>query len=208
MKIMITILTLFMSFNILAMTDKEKMVKATKDLKASGIEKSAVNVGMKLPNFKVGGKSISHFYEKSPVVLKFYRGGWCPYCMKELKDYQGLLSQFEQSGCKVIGITPDIRKEISKTKKKHSLGFEIYPDKDNKIAKKFGLAFKLNKDLLPIYKKFGIELSKSQGNSNNELPMPGTYVVDKNGKIRYAFLDADYSVRAAAKDILKECKKL
>jgi peroxiredoxin len=184
------------------------MKDATKKLKESGIEKKAVNLGMSVPNFKLDGKAISSFYGKGNIVLKFYRGGWCPYCMTELKDYQSLLSQFKNSGCEVIAITPDLKKEIKKTKKKHGVGFEIYRDADNAIAKKFGLAFQLDKRLLPIYKKYGVDLEVYQGNKSNELPMPGTYLVDKKGKIRYAFLDADYTKRAPAKEVLKECRKL
>jgi peroxiredoxin len=204
-KILFSLITMM---SLSSFASKEIMQDATKKLKATGIEKSAVNAGVKVPAFKLGGKDISEIYKDGPVVLKFYRGGWCPYCMKELKDYQSLSTEFENAGCRILGISPDLKKEIAKTKKKHDLSFDIYRDQDNRIAKKFGLAFKLDKRLLPIYKNYGIVLEDRQGNKNNELPLPGTYVVDRTGKITYAFLDVDYTKRAAAADVLKECKKI
>lgn len=203
--LLVTILSLLTTTSF---ANKEIIKDATMKLKASGIEEKAVSLGMKIPNFKVDGKNISDIYKKGPTVVKFYRGGWCPYCMTELKEYQGLLKKFESASCQIVALAPDLKKEISKTKRKHGLTFDIYRDEDNKIAKKFGLAFKLDKRLLPIYKKYGIELEKSQGNKNNELPMPGTYVVDKEGTIKYAFFDADYTKRAPANEVLKECQKL
>ena len=206
MKSIFVVLSLMIGMSSFA--SKEIMKDATKKLKASGIEKKAVNFGMTVPSFKIAGKDIKEFYKNGPIVLKFYRGGWCPYCMTELKDYESLLSDFKSAGCQVVGIVPDLDKEIKKTKKKHNLSFDIYRDADNSIAKKFGLAFKLDKRLLPIYQKYGINLETYQGNQSNELPMPGTYIVDQKGKIKYAFLDADYTKRAPAKDVLNECRKL
>ena len=184
---------------------REIMVQANEYLRKSGIEKKAIKKDMKIPQFSLGGRSVSDYHKKNNIILKFYRGSWCPYCMIELKEYEAMYDKIKASNCEIVGITPDKKKEISKTKKKFNLSFPIYQDKDNGIAKKFGLAFKLNGDIQAIYKKFGIDLEKSHGNDKFELPMPGTYVVNKDGKVIYSYFDVDYTKRAEPREVLKAC---
>lgn len=184
---------------------KKVMESQNMDLLKSGILDTAIKKGVSVPNFSLEGKKISDFYRNKNIILKFYRGGWCPYCMIELKEYQGLYNRIKKSGCDLIGIAPDTKKEILKTKKRHFLEFPIYSDQDNKIAKMFGIAFTLNNDLVSVYEKFGIDLKKSQGNSSNQLPLPGTYVVNRKGKIIYAFADIDYTKRAEPTEVLSYC---
>ncbi|EQC45256.1 peroxiredoxin-like family protein [Bacteriovorax sp. Seq25_V] len=185
---------------------KKIMEDSLRDLKDSGIEKKAVSKNMSLPKFMVGPKSISDVYKDGPVVVKFFRGSWCPYCIIELKEYKNLAAEFEKANCKLIVLSPDTEKENLKTQNKLGLPFKLYSDKDNMIAKKFGIAFKVQDDLNAVYKKFGIDLDSNQGTSKHEIPMPGTYVANKKGKITYAFIDADYTKRAEPLEVLKECK--
>lgn len=180
---------------------KNIMEKSLVNLKASDIETNKIK---KAPEFSLDGKPFSQFYKDKPVVLKFYRGHWCPYCQLELKSYQGYKKQIEDKGYQIIVITPDQQKYIDRIKKKMKVTLPIYSDQDNSIAKKFGITFKLSKDLLSVYDKFGIDLKKSQGNSSGELPLPGTYIINKKGIITYAFIDADYTKRLDPVDLLKK----
>lgn len=182
---------------------RSEFERATKELKESGIEKSATTVGAVVPNFKIGKEMINDLYKKGPVVVTFYRGGWCPYCMLQLQEFEKVYSEIQNKGGTLIALTPDLSKEIKKTKKKFSISFPIYTDKDNHIAKQFGIAFKVDQKVEALYQKFGINLDASQGNKEKELPMPGTYVINKEGKIVYAFIDADYTKRAEPQELLK-----
>ena len=182
--------------------------KANDELEKSGIMEKATSVGVKIPDFKVGGRNISELYKEKPLVIKFYRGHWCPYCMVELQEYERLMPEITKRNGHIIGLVPDTKKHISKTKRKFNLTFPIFQDKDNGIAKKLGLAFKLDKKVLKHYKAFGINLNDSQGNKNGELPLPGTYVVDTSGIIKFAFYDANYVKRADPQEVLKVLWKL
>ncbi len=179
---------------------KKIMTKALTDLKATGIDTKTMK---KAPVFSLNGKPFSKFYQEKPVILKFYRGHWCPYCQIELKSYQSYKEKIEAKGYQIIVITPDRQKYIDRFKKKMKVTLPIYSDKDNSIAKKFGITFKLSKDLSALYKKFGIDLKKSQGNIEDELPLPGTYVINNKGVITYAFIDADYTKRLDPEELLK-----
>lgn len=183
---------------------REKIKRAIDDLKRSRIEEKSLQMGRVIPDFEIDGKPIKEYYKHNFLIIKFYRGHWCPYCMIELQEYEKFYPEFQKKGAKLIALVPDTYQQIGKTKKRFNLTFPIYRDKNNEIAKKFGLAFKLDQEILKIYKRFGINLSESQGNLNNELPMPGTYLVNKNGRIIYAFVDADYTKRLDPRVLLKK----
>jgi peroxiredoxin len=177
--------------------------RATNELKNSGQVSKAKKL-KKVPVFGLKGESFSKFYKNKPVVLKFYRGNWCPYCQLELANYAKFKDQIEAKGYQVIILTPEKASEIKKMKKKHGVPFAIYQDKNNGIAKMFGIAFTLDKKVATMYKGFGIDLAENQGNKNGQLPMPGTYVINKKGEITFAFIDADYSKRLDPVDLLKK----
>lgn len=181
---------------------KKTMLKAIENLRKTKILENAINKNSQVPEFEIDGQSFSSFYKKNPIVLKFYRGSWCPYCQLELKAYESFKAKIEAKGYKVIILTPDTKKEILKFKKKQNISYEIYSDKDNAIAKKFGVAFKLEEELSKLYKRFGINLKAAQGNEFDELPLPGTYVINQEGKITYAFIDVDYKKRLDPQELL------
>ncbi|EPZ49244.1 redoxin [Bacteriovorax sp. BAL6_X] len=182
------------------------MDEALQHLKDSGIVEESIKKGTKVPSFNIGGKDISEYYKDGSIIISFYRGSWCPYCMIQLKEYQKYYREIQKKGAKLIVLAPDTKKEIAKTKRNHKLEFPIFSDVDNQIAKKFGLAFKLEERLKEVYAKFGIDIQKNQNSEKYELPLPGTYIVNKDGKIIYAFADADYTKRADPKDLLKYLK--
>lgn len=187
------------------------MKKGLDDLRKLGLHKKALGVGKKAPKVQFTdqkGKSVDlkSLYKDQTLVLTFYRGGWCPYCMLELDAYQKMISQFQKAGAMIVAVSPDTQKEVSKTIQKRGITYSVMSDPNNSAAKEFGIAFKVDTGTLQIYKKFGIDLEGSQNNQDNELPMPGTYVIDKNGVIRYSFVDPDYTKRADPEDVLKILK--
>lgn len=189
------------------------MVAANKKLAESGIIDQAKNVGDQFIDFEVPnvhGKKvkISEALKKGPVVLTFYRGGWCPYCNLQLRAYQESLDLFEKAGGQLIAVSPESMDSAETTVNKNELKFEILTDDHNKVARQYGLVFKLDDDLKEIYLQFGLDLEKNQGNDSWELPIPATYVIDQKGVIRYAFLNTDYVQRAEPKDIIDTLLKL
>ena len=182
---------------------KTQFAKALQDLKETDIEKTSVRKGTQVPFFKIDKTPFKNYYSKKPVILKFYRGAWCPYCQIELKHSETHKASFEAKGYQVVILTPDTPKEIANFRKKHNISLPIYQDQNNHIAKRFGIAFKLSKKIAKIYSTFGINLKQSQGNSNNQLPLPGTYVINTQGQITYVFADVDYTKRLDPLELLK-----
>ncbi len=186
---------------------KMTMKQAEEKLRESGIIDKAKKKGddyidFELPN--VHGKKIklSDKLKNGPIVLTFYRGGWCPYCNMQLKAYQENLDKFEKAGGQLIAVSPESMDSATTTVKKHELKFEILSDNLNKEARKYGLVFKVGKDLKEVYLKFGLDLAKNQGNDSWEIPIPATYIINKDGKIVYSFLNVDYVQRAEPSEII------
>lgn len=189
--------------------ENQKKIQAfNQDLKESGLEKHAIKVGQRVPNYKFPDKTLKDYLAKGPVILKFYRGHWCPYCVLELKEYQRTYNTLKKKGVQLIVFTPDKNKYISKTKRDHKLDFPIYSDPENTIARSLGLTFTLNDEVKKLYAQFGIDLSESQGNDKNELPMPATLVINKEGRVTYAFYSVDYTKRAEPLEVQSEALKL
>lgn len=189
------------------------MEQATEKLRKSGIidkakQKGDTYIDFSLPN--VDGKTVklSEELKKGPIVLTFYRGGWCPYCNLQLKAYQDHLEQFKAAGGQLIAVSPESMESGETTVDKNDLKFKILSDNLNKEARKYGLVFQLDDELKKVYLKFGLDLEKNQGNDSWELPIPATYVISKDGKIVYSFLNVDYVQRAEPSDIIKALNSL
>jgi len=105
-------------------------------------------------------------------------------------------------------VSPESSDSGDTTIDKNELKFDVLSDAGNKIARQYGLVFKLPQDLIGIYKKFGIDLEKNQNNGEWELPIPATYVIAPDGKIVYSFLNVDYVKRAEPEDIIAVLKSI
>lgn len=178
----------------------------------SGVLENALNVGDKAPNFTLKNalkKEVSLYneLENGPVILTWYRGGWCPYCNITLHYLQEKLPEFQQAGATLIALTPELPDNSLSTSEKNNLEFNVLSDVGNTIGKEYGVVFTLTEEVANIYEA-GFGLSKKNGNDDNQLPLAATYVIDKNGIIQYAFLDADYRQRAEASDIIAALEKL
>jgi peroxiredoxin len=166
----------------------------------SGVVSQAKQVGDMAPEFSLtnaAGETIrlSDYLKEGPVVLTWYRGGWCPYCNLTLRALQLELPTFKALGANLIALTPELPDQSLSTAEKHDLAFEVLSDIDNNVARAYGIVYQLTDDVAAIYAdKF--DLSAYNGNDANELPLAATYVINEQGEIIYAFLDADYRNRA------------
>jgi peroxiredoxin len=137
------------------------------------------------------------------LIVVFYRGQWCPYCNRHLAALEENVDKFTAAGARLIAITPEKPKMVSKTIEKTHASYSILWDRNNKIMKSFGVDFVLPPNLQKKYKKFGVDLSIENGNDTQVLPVPATYVIGKDGTIKYVHYNTDYKKRSTAKEILK-----
>lgn len=192
---------------------QEIMKKATKKLEDASISKNALKVGdsakdFTLKNVLANDVSLSDVLKDNNfAVVSFYRGTWCPYCNLELKALQGINEELKALGVSLIAISPQTPDASLSTKEKNELTFEVLSDNSNTIAKDYGLVFSLDEALRPIYKSFNIDVPVSNGDDSYDLPMPATYVINKNKEIVFSFIDEDYTKRCEPQDIIEAIKK-
>lgn len=178
----------------------------------SGILEKAIKEGDKAPEFELQNSTgdsvkLSDYLTQGAVVLTWYRGGWCPYCNLTLKALQDLLPEFKGNGANLLALTPELPDNSLNTAEKNNLQFEVLTDKNLDVAKEYNLVFKLGQPVSELYKK-NFDLMVYNGNDSDELPLAATYVIDKEGIVRYAFFSADYRERAEPSEVLEAVKNV
>lgn len=188
----------------------EIMERSTNQLKnddwgAKSIKEGAIFPAFNLPDINGTSTTLEDF-NNDFLIISFYRGGWCPFCNLELKALQDILPNLKDLNTDLIAITPETPDNSLSTSEKNDLSFSILSDINNTYAKSLGLVFKLPEDLIAVYKTFNINIDQHNNNQDNELPMPATYILNKNKKIIYSFVPEDYTERLDTQDILKTIK--
>lgn len=112
------------------------------------------------------------------------------------------------AGASLVAITPELPDHSLSTVEKHELTFEVLSDSGNEVARQFGLVFQVPEDLRAVYEGVGIDLPTTQGNDRFELPIPGTFVIDRHGTVVMAFVDPDYTKRLEPSEIVEALRVL
>lgn len=191
----------------------QTMLQATAELKASGIENRALAAGDRVPAFTLPNANgepvrLTDLLDRGPVVLNFYRGGWCPYCNLELAALQAQLPDIQALGASLVAVSPEQPDKAAGTRARHQLEFEVLSDRGNRVSRQFGLVFTLPESIRTIYASFGTDLPAYNGDDRFELPLPATYVIRADGTIGYAFVDADYTRRMDPAEIIQVLRDL
>jgi len=191
----------------------QKFDESIQVLDESGIANQAPQVGNEINNFILSNqlgkqRSLVELRKSGPVVMVFYRGGWCPYCNLELRAYQQILPQLKEAGVQLVAITPELPDSSLSTIEKNELEFEVLSDVGADYAKEIGLAFTLPEELREIYANLGGDLQKFNGAGNFNLPIPATLVIDTTGKIAFAHVDVNYTTRANPEDVLSVVRNI
>ena len=180
--------------------------KAIEALGSGTMLRDAKNIDDVAPDFTLPdatGKlvKLSDLLKKGPVVLTWYRGGWCPYCNITLRRYAKLVPELAKTGATLVAISPDTPDKSLSTVQKHKLPMVVLSDVGLKVARSYGLVYQLPPELKARYDK-AFDLKSWGGTDKGELPLAAAYVIHPDGRIRYAYLNADYRRRAEPDELL------
>lgn len=183
------------------------MQKSTQALLEAKISDKALKTGDTLPEFELPDEhqnpvGLDEIHIGKYLIISFYRGGWCPYCNMELRALQKHADVLGQLGANLVAISPETPDNSLTTLEKNQLQFKILSDKDNHYAKKLNLTFQMPENLKEVYHSFGIHVDHHNGNSDFELPMPATYIIDTNRTVIYHFVPEDYTQRMDPEEIV------
>ena len=130
-----------------------------------------------------------------PVIVTFYRGGWCPYCNIALRALQSWLPEIKSLGGSLIAISPEVPNQSLSTTEKLALEFDVLSDADNSVARLFGLVYRISDAARERLQAFGRDLVVHNGTDGWELPITATYVINREGLIVFDHVKADYRER-------------
>jgi len=145
---------------------------------------------------------LAEAYHNGPVMLIFYRGGWCPYCNRHLQELRHAEAPLREMGVRLLAVSPDQPSKLQESRVENEVSYELLSDSTMKLSRAFGLAFRVDDDTIERYHGFGIDLEAASGQSHFQLPVPAVYLIDRQGVIRFAHFDPDYKVRLSADDVV------
>lgn len=177
------------------------------DLRASFSREEAIGGGAQAPDFDLpeahGTRVVlSKALQAGPVVLSFYRGGWCPYCNIQLRAYQAILPEILGHGARLLAVSPQLPDGSLDTVENNGLYFDVLSDVGNNVARRYGLVYALPEELQNALRSNKKALPGINGDESWELPIPATYVIATDGRVALAHLDVDYRNRLEPSQIL------
>lgn len=157
--------------------------------------------GMQVPSAmisNISGKTadIRDIIAGRPVILVFYRGGWCPYCNKHLGELAGIEKDLKALGYEVIAVSPDTPENLRRTMDKNKAGYQLYADSKGMLIKAMGIAYQVPSNYASV-------IREASGGQNTELlPVPSVFIVDKASRILFSYVNPDFRQRLSGKLLL------
>jgi peroxiredoxin len=174
--------------------------RAVEELFATGIEERILPVGAVAPEFELRDSANRVVRSRDllavgPLVVKFFRGRWCPYCVTELEAWRDLYGQLRERGALLVGISPETQRQSDFAVQQHGIPFPLLHDPGAKVAERFGLVYTVPEYHQRYLKSILVNLPFLNGEASWRLPVPATYVVGRDGRVAFAEAHADFRVR-------------
>ena len=182
--------------------------RAVASLKRQQIAANILPVGSKAPEFQLQdheGKTVSSadLLSKGSLALCFIRGRWCPFCVGQMEAMNLILPAIEQAGATLLAISPQTVKQSFFMHDQHKLRFSLLSDAGNNVARQFGLTYRVPDEQKAIYQRAFVNLPMVNGDASWELPIPATYILDRDGTVLYASANEDYTERPEPDNIVR-----
>ncbi len=176
-------------------------------LKAQQFAARALGIGAKAPAFELNdhnGKPVSSaaLLAKPPLVLLFIRGRWCPFCVAQMEAMNYIASQITAAGASLVAISPQTEKQAYFMHDQHKLAFPLLVDARNEVARRFGIVYQVPEEQQLLYRRTFVNLPFANGDESWTLPIPATYILDRDGTILFASANEDYTERPEPLEIL------
>jgi peroxiredoxin len=183
------------------------------DITSSGVAPGLV-VGDVAPAFMlndaVGNRvALADLLTEGPVVVTFYRGEWCPYCNLQLRALQKVLPDITSTGATLVAISPQAPDHGLTMTEKHELAFPVLSDVDQTVSEAYKVRFDVTGELEDLQVNvFQSDPAKQNANGRRTLPVPSTFIIDRDGTVRFASVNADWRVRVEPADVIAALKAL
>lgn len=181
--------------------------QAVAELKKRSLAANILPVGAKAPEFELpdhNGKLVasSDLLGKGRLVLCFIRGRWCPFCVGQMEAMNQIAPQLQAAGAYLVAISPQTVKQSNFMHDQHKLRFPLLSDAANRVARQFQLVYRVSPDQEALYRRTFVNLPNTNGDDSWELPIPATYILDRDGTVLFASASEDYTERPEPLDLL------
>ena len=181
------------------------------DLKARGLSAKSLVVGSWMPEFSLSdqnGKRVSsaELLRRGRLVVCFFRGRWDPFCCGQMEAMNRGLPEIEEAGGSLVAISPQTVKQSFFMADQHGLNFPLLSDPGNRVARQFGLVYRVPPEQETIYRRAFINLPLANGDESWELPIPAAYLVERDGTVVFAYANEDYAERVEPGEILERLR--
>jgi len=171
-----------------------------------------LSVGQLVPDFTVQtAEGISYAVNpqdlQKPVVLTFFRGGWCPYCNVQLAEMRTAEAELRALGFDVWFMSIDKPELLYESLKEPNISYTLFSDANLEATKTFGIGFKVDAETIKTYTGYGINLEEASGKTHHVLPAPSTFIIGMGGRVHYQYTNPDYTVRLAPEELLIAANK-
>jgi peroxiredoxin len=181
------------------------------ELKQRQLATNILPVGAKAPDFELPDHDVklvssSTLLATKRLVICFIRGRWCPFCVGQMEAMNLILPRFEQAfgqaGAALVAISPQTVKQSFFMHDQHKLRFPLLSDAHNKVARQFGLTYRVPPEQEAVYRRAFVNLPFTNGDDSWELPIPATYILDRDGTVLFASANEDYTERPEPSEIV------
>jgi peroxiredoxin len=194
-------------------TDREAYTHLVDWLRKTNVASRALQIGDTAPDFLLPDAhgrlhSSEQFRAKGPLVVSFYRGGWCPFCNAELRALQAAKAEFDSLKTTLVVLSPETRDLPRQLKRQLNLDLTMLADVDHGVAISYGVLFRVPEKTKAHYAGLGYNFGNRHGSTEWMLPVPATFVIDQDGVVKGAFVEPDFTIRQEPSDILNTVRQL
>jgi peroxiredoxin len=185
--------------------------RVVSELKERRIAQGSLAVGAVAPGFELqdhNGNAVSsdELLRHGRLVICFFRGRWCPFCVGQLEAMNLIVPQIREAGASLIGISPQTVQQSFFMVDQHRLQFPLLSDAGNSVAREFGIVYGVPEYQQAVYRRAFINLPFVNGDESWELPVPATFVLDRDGSVVFASVNEDYTERPEPLDVVRRLR--
>ena len=182
--------------------------RVIQELRTSGMLDRILPVGNPAASFALNDQngrtvSSSELLQTGRLVIIFFRGRWCPFCVAQLQAMNLVLPQLKETGASLVAISPQTANQSSFMADQHKLTFPLLSDVGNNVARSFGLVYRVPEYQKAVYRRAFVNLPFINGDDSWELPIPAAFIIDRDGSVLYASADPDYTQRSEPTELLQ-----
>jgi len=185
--------------------------RAVAEIKEQRIAERSLPVGSQAPAFELkdhNGKLVSsnELLSKGRLVICFIRGRWCPFCVGQMEAMNLILPQIQQAGASLVAISPQTVQQSFFMADQHKLRFPLLSDAGNQVARQFGIVYRVPDDQQAVYRRAFVNLPFTNGDESWELPIPATFILERDATVLSAWASADYTERPEPAEIVERLR--